>query len=160
MTTTTKTYGIALEEIRNAVIEFELNGDVEATLKTSVAHSLFDVQMRDFTMGLTFEGHSKELILSFLDCVLAVADEASLPSINSVRASYIYRLGDTDKAYQALSDAKEIEPNYSLAILLTRVFGSGWSSSAFDLMVAELHEKVVAGILENSQNALGQFDKA
>ena len=42
-----------------------------------------------------------------------------------------------------LSNANQ---NYSLAMLLARVFEAGWPAEAFGNMRDELHPKVVAGI--------------
>lgn len=159
MTTTVKTQAQAINEIRNAVIEFELNGDIESTLKTSVAHSLSDIQVRDFAMGLTYENHSTELILNFLNCVVEVATENESVAINAVRSAYLYRVGQEQEAQEALNKVAEVDPNYSLATLLRRVMGSGWPAGAFDAMVNELHPKVVSGIEESECELLINFDR-
>lgn len=150
MNTTVTTQAQAIEEIRNAIIEFETTGEINESLKNSVNNSLRDIQVRDFTMGLTYENHSKELILSFLDYLVTTASEIESVSINAVRASFLYRLGDTAKAFEALNKATAIDPSYSLTMLLRRVFGSGWPAGAFETMTQELHPKVVAGIEEGS----------
>ena len=159
MSTTVKTQAQAVNEIRNAIIEFELNGDIEATLKTSVAHSISDIQVRDFVMGITYENHSTKLVLNFLNCVVEVATLDESVAINAVRSAYLYRLGDEKGAQLALDKVAEINPNYSLATLLRRVMGSGWSPEAFEAMTRELHPKVVSGIEESECELLINFDR-
>lgn len=146
MKTKIKTQAQAINEMRDALIEFEQTGEINETLKSSVTHSLRDIQVRDFALGLTFENNSTELILSFLDYLLLSAKEIETVAINAIRASYLYRLGDTVKAHEALDNASKVSPAYSLTLLLRRVFGSGWPAGAFEAMTKELHPKVVAGI--------------
>jgi len=149
METTIKTQSQAVNEFRNALIEFEMNGTIEATLKNSVAHSLRDIQLRDFAMGITTENHTPELVLAFMNYLGDTTIAEEIAPIHSVRASYLYRLGDTENAYEALDKATEANPKYALTLLLRRVFGSGWPSEAFVSMTNELHPKVVAGIAES-----------
>ena len=141
-----KTQAQAINEMRDALIEFEQTGEINDTVKSSVTNSLRDIQVRDFALGLTFENNSTELILSFFDYLLLSAKEIETVAINAIRASYLYRLGDTAKAYEALDSASKADPAYSLTMLLRRVFGSGWPAGAFEAMTRELHPKVVAGI--------------
>lgn len=146
MTTALKTQAEAIVDVRNALIEFELNGDITTSLKDSVAHSLSDIQVRDFTMGITYENNSPELVVNFLECVLPATKNNESVAINSVLSAYYYRLGNTAKAYECLSKVDEISPTYSLATLLKRVYGAGWPAGAFESMTIELHPKVVEGI--------------
>ena len=146
MSTTVTTQAQAINELRNAVIEYETTGAVNDDLKTSVAHSIRDIQVRDFILGITAEGHSTELVASFLDYLSNTTTTEEVAPINASLASYLYRLGNTAGAYKCLDKATEADPKYSLTILLRRVFGSGWPSEAFEAMTRELHPKVVAGI--------------
>jgi hypothetical protein len=146
MSTTVTTQAQAINELRNAVIEYETTGAVNDDLKTSVAHSLRDIQVRDFILGITAEGHSTELIANFLDYLSNTTTTEEVAPINASLASYLYRLGNTAGAYKCLDKATEADPKYSLTILLRRVFGSGWPAEAFEAMTRELHPKVVEGI--------------
>jgi hypothetical protein len=146
MSTTVTTQAEAINELRNAVIEYETTGAVNDDLKTSVAHSLRDIQVRDFILGITAEGHSTELVANFIDYLSNTTTTEEVAPINACLASYLYRLGNTAGAYKCLDKATEADPKYSLTILLRRVFGSGWPSEAFEAMTRELHPKVVAGI--------------
>ena len=149
MDTQVKSQAQAVNEFRNALIEFELNATVETTLKNSVAHSLRDIQLRDFALGITAENHTPELVLAFMDYLNDTTITEEIAPINSIRASYLYRLGNTKEAYLALDKATEANPKYSLTLLLRRVFGSGWAPEAFEAMTRELHPKVVSGIEES-----------
>jgi hypothetical protein len=146
MSTTVTTQAQAINELRNAVIEYETTGIVNDELKNSVTHSLRDIQVRDFILGITAEGHSTELIANFIDYLSNTTTTEEVAPINASLASYLYRLGNTAGAYKCLDKATEADPKYSLTILLRRVFGSGWPSEAFEAMTRELHPKVVAGI--------------
>ena len=151
MTTQVTTQAQAIDEVRNAVIEFETTGIVNDDLKVSVSHSLRDIQVRDFILGITAEGHSTELVANFIDYLSTTAITEEVAPINACLASYLYRLGNTAGAYKCLDKATEANPKYSLTLLLRRVFGSGWPSEAFEAMTRELHPKVVAGINEGGE---------
>jgi hypothetical protein len=153
MDTTVKTQAEAVNDFRNALIEFETTGAIGEALKTSVAHSLRDIQLRDFALGITAENHTPELVLALMNYLNDTTITEEIAPINSVRASFLYRLGDTNEANLALDKATEADPKYALTILLRRVFGSGWPAGSFEAMTRELHPKVVAGI-EESQSEL------
>ena len=157
MTTTQLTYATAMDNIRNAVIEFETTGGVNYELKTSVNNSLHDLQLRDFLMGITVENHSTELIEQFIECLIESVEEYQGAPLYAVLGAYRYRLGNTQGASECLDTATQHDPNYSLTILLKRVIGSGWPFGAFEAMTVELHPKVVAGIEANADNLVGEF---
>lgn len=148
MDTMDKTQAQAINEMRNAVIEFETTGSLSDEVKTSVTHSLRDIQVRDFLMGVTYENHTTELVTNFIEYLSTTTTPEEIAPINSVLASYRYRLGDTKGASECLDKSTEADPKYSLTLLLRRVIGSGWPSGAFEAMTIELHPKVVAGIEE------------
>ena len=151
MSTTIKTQAEAINELRNAVIEFETTGALNDELKTRVNYSLHDIQVRDFLMGITFEGHSTELIANFITYLANDVELYYGAPIYSVLGSYRYRLGDTKGASECLDTATQHDPNYSLTILLKRVIGSGWAPEAFTAMTTELHPKVVEGIEQGGE---------
>lgn len=146
MTTQVTTQAQAINELRDAIIEFESNGFVNDELKVSVSHSLRDIQVRDFLMGVTYEGHSIELVVHFIEHLITTATPEEIAPLNSVLGAYRYRMGDNTGASECLDKATEADPKHSLTILLRRVMGSGWPAGAFDAMTTELHPKVVAGI--------------
>jgi hypothetical protein len=151
MTTTIKTQAEAINELRNAVIEFETTGALNDELKTRVNYSLHDIQVRDFLMGITFEGHSTELIASLIEYLATDVEMHYGAPLFAVLGAYRYRLGNTKGASECLDTATQHDPNYSLTTLLKRVIGSGWPAGAFDSMTMELHPKVVEGIEQGGE---------
>lgn len=154
------TYQIALDSIRNGLNDYESNGDTSEGNKTNTAYAMQDIQVRDFVMGITYENHTKESVLGFLDSVLTVAKGNECVPLNAVRASYLYRLGDTPKALRTLDEATNLEPTHSLSILLRRVIGTGWPEGAFDAMAKELHPKVLKGINMNLNKILSEIPQS
>lgn len=146
MSTTIKTQAEATNELRNAIIEFETTGEINADLKTRVSYSLHDIQVRDFLMGVTYEGHTTELVAQFIEYLASDVEMYYGAPIYSVLGAYRYRLGNTKGASECLDTATQHDPNYSLTVLLKRVIGSGWPAPAFEAMTIELHPKVVTGI--------------
>jgi hypothetical protein len=146
MSTTVQTQAQAINELRDAIIEFESNGFVNDDLKVSVSRSLRDIQVRDFLMGVTYEGHSTQLVARFIEHLITTATTEEIAPLNSVLGAYRYRMDDTTGAIECLDNATEADPKHSLTLLLRRVIGSGWPAGAFEAMTVELHPKVVAGI--------------
>jgi len=151
MSTTVKTQAQAINELRDAIIEFEANGFVNDELKVSVSRSLRDIQVRDFLMGVTYEGHSTQLVARFIEHLITTATTEEIAPLNSVLGAYRYRMDDTTGAIECLDNATEADPKHSLTLLLRRVIGSGWPAGAFEAMTVELHPKVVAGIEEGGE---------
>lgn len=150
MSTTITTQAQAINELRNAVIEFETTGALNDELKTRVNYSLHDIQVRDFLMGITFEGHTTELVASLIEYLVTDVEMHYGAPLFAVLGAYRYRLGNTKGAIECLDTATQHDPNYSLTVLLKRVIGSGWPAGAFKAMTEELHPKVVAGIEEGA----------
>jgi hypothetical protein len=151
MSTKVKTQADAINDVRNAIIEFETTGAINEALVSNVNFTTRDIQVRDFLMGITTENHSAELVANFITYLSTSAKDDEIAPLNAVLASYRYRLGDTTGAIECLNKATEATPDYSLAVLLNRVIGSGWAPSAFALMSEQLHPKVVAGIEEGNE---------
>jgi len=151
MTTTIKTQAQAINELRDAVIEFETTGALNDELKTRVNYSLHDIQVRDFLMGITYENHSTEIIASFIEYLATDVEMHYGAPLFAVLGAYRYRLGNTKGASECLDTATQHDPNYSLTTLLKRVIGSGWPAGAFDSMTMELHPKVVEGIEQGGE---------
>jgi hypothetical protein len=102
-----------------------------------------NLQLRDYLMGLTSDGLSVESVANILRVIVALLNSAELPAypVETVLASYKYRLGDSD-ALTMLNAG--LNRNYSLAQLLQRVFNAGWSPKEFETMANQLHSKVLA----------------
>lgn len=107
-----------------------------------------DVQIRDYLLGLTIE-HPLDQLTKAVSVMGEFLPEGSRASVYSVLSSYAFIGGDTSKAQEYLSLAFADSPNYSLASLLRRVYGSGmWTPESMVQMAQELHHKVIAGLDE------------
>jgi hypothetical protein len=119
--------------------------DVE--LMSQVLGRLLDIQVRDFALG-THNAKTFDIYWKMWLYLLRVAPAGFVAPVACLFATLAYERGDNELAYRALDRATQDEPQYSLTILLRRVFGSGWPAAAFAAMRVELHPKVTAGIFE------------
>ena len=101
-----------------------------------------NLQLRDYLMGLTSDGLSVESVANILRVMVVLIKQEELPAypVETVLASYMYRLGESKLANGLLSSG--LEKDYSLAKLLSRVFIAGWSADGFAKMANELHGQV------------------
>ena len=109
-----------------------------------------NLQLRDYLMGLTRDGLSVESVARILRVLVALFHIAQLPAypIETVLASYMYRLGDSD-ALAMLSNG--LARSYSLAQLLERVMNSGMNPRMFATMSDNLHNKVCEELTRTSE---------
>jgi hypothetical protein len=78
--------------------------------------------------------------------LLRIAPRGFVAPIASLFASLAYERGEGALAQKALDRALADDDQYSLALLLRRVFNAGWPPESFTAMRIDLHPKVVAGI--------------
>lgn len=108
-----------------------------------------DIQLRDYLLGYSLEcGDIKNAIGYINHLIEQGIHEHNRHAFYTVLATLHLQNDDRDMAQLALDEAKALEPNYSLAMLLTRVLGSGWPTPAFRAMTHELHPLV----LQNLEN--------
>jgi tetratricopeptide (TPR) repeat protein len=100
-----------------------------------------DVNFRDLLMGLP-KHYDMDKCIGFITYTLGQVDTLDRTPYLTVLSAYAYELGDVTSAYKYLSDAVELDPNYSLAKLLARVFASGWPAQSLASMRDELDIKV------------------
>jgi hypothetical protein len=116
--------------------------DVDMETTALVLHYLTDIQVRDFALGILDKYKNVEAALKYL-VDKAPTDTEYINAPASLLAQFYYEQRNVEDAFLILSNA---QPDYSLAILLGRVFKSGWDPSSFARMREELHPQVVAGI--------------
>ncbi len=107
-----------------------------------------EIQLRDFMLGLSSEYHDDIAQYgAFLETLINECGELdkAYPLLTILAPTY-YQAGNSDLAKVAVNDVLEINPDYSLAKLLARVFTSGAPTDMFSEMVKELHPKVVEGL--------------
>ena len=110
----------------------------------NVLYYLTDIQVRDYTLGLldpSTPDKFRPALLLLLDAAPTDTEYINAPAC--LLAALEYEQDNKEDALIMLSNASK---DYSLAQLLTRVFGAGWPANAFGNMREELHPKVVAGI--------------
>lgn len=105
-----------------------------------------DVQVRDWLMGLPIKHGISESIDWLTKIASKLTMEDSVPFL-AVQASLHYENNETDKAKSVLKYVKNVNPEYTLAILLTRVFDSKWPGESFTMMRRELQPMVVEACL-------------
>jgi hypothetical protein len=100
-----------------------------------------DVNFRDLLMGLP-KHYEMNKCVGFVTYVLGQINADERAPYLTILSAYAYELGDVRSAHKFLSDAVELDADYSLAKLLTRVFASGWPSNALASMRDDLDDKV------------------
>ena len=110
----------------------------------NVLYYLTDIQVRDYALGL-LDPSTPDKFRPALSVLLEAAptDSGYINAPACLLAALEYEQDNKEDALIMLSNA---DKNYSLAMLLTRVFAAGWPKEAFGNMRAELHPKVIAGI--------------
>ncbi len=110
----------------------------------NVLYYLTDIQVRDYALGLLNPADPVPFVTA-LNWLIekAPTDTEYMNAPAALLAVMQYELNDTESALITLSNT---EDNYSLSLLLHRVFGAGWPKESFAQMRSELHPKVVAGI--------------
>lgn len=118
-----------------------------------------NLQLRDYLMGLTNDGLSVESVANILRVMVVLIKQEELPAypVQTVLASYMYRLGESKLANGLLSSG--LEKDYSLAKLLSRVFIAGWSADSFATMANDLHAKVVQNIEDDSDKLVNEANR-
>lgn len=123
----------------------EGRGCEDRELAARVIGRMSDIQVRDFALG-SHTDESNEFYWRMWRDLLRIAPRGFVAPIASLFASMAYERGEGALAHRAIDRALADDDQYSLALLLRRVFTAGWPPQSFAAMRAELHPKVVAGI--------------
>ena len=145
-----------IKQIAEQTGEILIASDDVQIIAYALEHNL---QLRDYLMGLTSDGLSVESVANILRVMVVLFNSAELPAypVETVLASYMYRLGESKTAYELLSNGLARE--YSLAKLLSRVFVAGWSVQEFSKMSDQLHAKVVAELTRTQELAVNEVKR-
>ena len=134
------TVGQAVKLIDNAVSQFAKTGKVDRDSIESLTYAVsLDVKLRDYLLGLPAEGYSLEQCKLFLNHILLLANQDEIHPLLTILSAWEFESGDEYKSH--LAEALSLEPDYSLALLLTRVFAS-YDSLSMSTLRKELHPKV------------------
>ncbi len=123
----------------------EGRGAEDRELTARVIGRLSDIQVRDFALGSHTDESADEYWSMWRD-LLRIAPRGFVAPVASLYAAMAYERGEGALAHKALDRALHDDDQYSLALLLRRVFTAGWPPQSFTAMRAELHPKVLAGI--------------
>ena len=106
---------------------------------------LKDLQVRDYAMGLvTEENIDQQFNLWYW--LMNMAHNGYIAPVACIFAACAYESGESDLAHKALDNAFADQISYPLAVLLRRVFFSGWPAQSFAAMRAQLHPKICAAL--------------
>ena len=141
-----------VEEIRKVVSDMADGGtpSPEHIAKVAVATNK-NVQVRDFIMGLRQELDYR-FIGQYLQYITELIKKDYAAPLATVLTTYFYEAGDTEQSKELLQQVLEVDPEYSLAKLLERVYLAEWPGEAMASMAKELHQKVVDGIYETNSD--------
>jgi hypothetical protein len=123
----------------------EGRGAEDRELVARVIGRLSDIQVRDFALG-SHSHESADYYWQMWRELLRIAPRGFVAPVASLFAAMAYERGEGALAHKAIDRAMHDDDQYSLALLLRRVFTAGWPPQSFTAMRAELHPKVVAGI--------------
>jgi len=136
-----------ISQIAHQTGEINIAGDDVAIIAYALEHNL---TLRDYLMGLTSDGLSVESVTNILRVLMVLVKSAELPAypIETVLASYLYRLGDSDAPLMLTNG---LSRGYSLANILQRVMINQLNPAEFARMANELHGKVIAELTRTSE---------
>ena len=82
--------------------------------------------------------------------LMSSAPKGYIAPVACIFAACAYESGESDLAHKALDNAFADQISYPLAVLLRRVFFSGWPAQSFAAMRSELHPKICASLFGGS----------
>ena len=112
-----------------------------------------DLELRDYFLGMPSD-FGLDFMVRLAEKMLPNIEATERPAIYTCYSAFLYERGETDRAFLALSEAQDLEPEYPLAGLLSRIYEAGWSAELFGKMRSELHPKVILGIKNHASNLI------
>ena len=106
------------------------------------------IQIRDFLMGVGYTEKPKDKVTTYLALLNDILDEHNAVPTITVLSSYMYEMDNKELAESYLEKALEIDPDYSLANLLRRVYDQEWPAETFTNMGKQLHKEVLKTIYQ------------
>ena len=110
-----------------------------------------NLQIRDFLMGVQLE-KDIDFVGEYVQLLSEVVTKEQAVPLATIFCSYLYQLSEVDTAKIMLDEVISINPDYSLAKLLKRVFDAQWEPKLFRSMSEQLHHKVIDTIYERETN--------
>lgn len=145
------TRGLAIDALDALIDQFAKNEPLSADNAEVVSFAVNnDLQVRDYLIGGLPETLTAEGAISFVTDLLPLVAEADRVPFYTLLSAYYHEAGDTDLAHASLFTAQSLNPDYSLASLLSRAFNAGFPLNLVE-MRSELHPKVVETISETRE---------
>lgn len=133
---------LALENLLSAFADsLPLDENLISTATIGISES---IQIRDFALGAIGHALPIEDSVRFVSMLGLIGKESA--GLCAIYGAYLYEWGNKELANKALDKSLELESDYSLALLLRRVFSANWPIESFRAMRNELHPKVVEGL--------------
>lgn len=104
-----------------------------------------NMSFRDFIMGLPNDIEI-DYVGEWVSFMGTVTPKEYAAPIVTIFAALLYEAEQIKEAHYHLEYAQELDPSYSLAQLLKRIFDSNWPAEQFTKMRVQLHPKVKEAI--------------
>lgn len=150
MNTKTITVKQASQAINKMATDFmesnEINSELLSVFTAGISSDV-TAHLRDYVLGMPID-FGTQFMINFAEAIEAQTPEGDSVAIKTILSSFYFENLETAKAKAKLDEALALNPTYSLAQLLSRVFNAGWPVESFATMRAELHPQVVKILLE------------
>lgn len=140
-----------VEDIRSAITKLADGVTPSAQHIAEVAIATNEnIQIRDFLMGVQLETNI-DYVGTYVSLLgNAIKKDKAIP-LATVFCGLLYQQDEKEHAKEFLSTILEVNPEYSLALLLKRVFAADWAPENFRKMAEELHPQVIETIYETAE---------
>jgi len=133
----------ALDAYNEIVEAFVSNEPLPVSPVNLLIYAIQDLQVRDYVLGHAPMTFGAKGAVDFITAILPLVEEGERSAFYTLLSAFYYEVGDNELAYVSLVQAQVLNPDYSLAKLLDRIYKAGWDGSNFAQMRNELHPKVV-----------------
>jgi hypothetical protein len=132
----------------------EIDADLLSILTKAITNKNY-LQLRDYMLGMPSD-FGVQFMINFAEAIVEKTETENSYAIKTILSAYYFENLESGKAKKLVDEVLETQPNYALAKLLSRVFGSGWSAESFVEMRNELHPKVIVAIKEQAEVELSK----
>jgi len=151
MITKEVTVGEARLALENALDAHSKNSQVDAEMLQLAVYGINnEIQIRDYALGLSLTT-DPTIVCSFIKYAIVQDAEYDRCALYTILSSIYFSMGNYVLSMWALKNAIELNPDYSLARLLNRVYTEKWTDGEFNQMKTDLHPKVIK-LLETMEN--------
>lgn len=156
MQTKTITVKEASQAINQLATNFMESSEIDADLLSTLTKAITTettLHLRDYMLGMPAD-FGTGFMINFAEAIAEKTDAEKSYAIKTILSAFYFENLESDKAKKLIAEVLSVRPTYSLAQLLSRVFGSGWSAESFVEMRNDLHPKVVVAIKEDADKEL------